>query len=475
MNSVKKNYIYSALYEILLILIPLITSPYISRVLGAEQVGIYSYCFSIVSYFMLFARLGIINHGTRSIASASNEYERNIVFSNLVVVQLCLSILVTLAYIIYLNVFNAQYHLIAVLMILYLISTAFDINWFFFGIEQFKITVSRNIIIKTITTILLFIFVKERTDLWKYVIILSFAQVVGQLSVWPYLKGRVKFVKPNVKSMLLQLMPLFILFIPQIAVSLYKMMDKIMLGSFCAKEQLGYYEYATTIVNLPLGLITSLGTVMLPRISAMMKSGDNKNTILYTEYSLIFAIFISVAFAFGLSSVAPTFVPFYFGKEFEPAVPLVIGLSSTLIFIAWANVIRTQYLIPSNKDKEYIVSLFTGAFINVIVNYILIPRYFAWGAVIGTIVAEITVCVMQTYMSKDYIPIKKFIKECIPFFLMGVSMFACVRIVAKIQFPILVSLFLQVVSGTLFYMLLVNIYARFAWKKTIFSIIGSLK
>lgn len=475
MSSVKKNYIYNVIYEILLIIIPLITSPYISRVLGAEQVGVYSYCYSVVSYFMLFARLGIVNHGSRSIAAASNEQERNKIFSNTLAVQGCLSVLVIITYIIYLNIFEAQYHMISVLMIAYLIATAFDINWFFFGIEQFKITVSRNIIIKVFSTILLFVFVKERTDLWKYVLILGFSQLGGQVAVWPYLRGKVKIVKPNIREMRDQFVPMFILFIPQIAVSLYKMMDKIMLGWFCVKEQLGYYEYATTIVNLPLGFITSLGTVMLPRISAMMKTGENKKTLVYTRYSIIFAVSLSTAFAFGISAIAPTFVPFYFGKEFEPTVQLLIGLSSTLVFIAWANVVRTQFLIPAKKDKEYIISLFTGAFANVIVNYILIPRLLAWGAVIGTIIAEITVCVMQTFMSKKYIPIWKYIKECIAFVGMGAIMFMVVRVVGQWQISIVASLLLQVVVGVIVYLGLVAIYARCVWKVSIISMIRSLK
>ncbi len=475
MNSIKKNYIYNVIYEILLIIIPLITSPYISRVLGAEQVGIYSYCYSVVSYFMLFARLGIVNHGSRSIASALNENERNKIFSNTLAVQGCLSVMVIISYIMYLNFFNVQNYVISALMITYLIATAFDINWFFFGIEQFKVTVSRNIIIKIMSTILLFVFVKERVDLWKYVLILGFAQLGGQLVVWPYLRDKVKLVKPNIENMLEQLLPMFILFIPQIAVSLYKMMDKIMLGWFCVKEQLGYYEYATTIVNLPLGFITSLGTVMLPRISAMMKTGENKKTLVYTRYSIIFAISLSTAFTFGISAIAPTFVPFYFGQEFEPAVKLLIGLSSTLIFISWANVIRTQFLIPAKKDKEYIISLFTGAFVNVIINFIFIPRFLAWGAVIGTIVAEVTVCVMQTLMSKKYIPIWKYIKECFPFILIGSVMFIVVRFVSYIHFPIIISLILQIVVGVIVYLGLVSIYAFIVWKVSIITFIRSIK
>lgn len=133
------------------------------------------------------------------------------------------------------------------------------------------------------------------------------------------------------------------------------------------------------VVNLPLGFITSLGTVMLPRIASLMSEGDNKKTIEYTHYSILFAVAMSTAFAFGLSAIAPTFIPFYFGKEFAPAAKLLVGLSVTLVFLAWANVVRTQYLIPSKKDREYIVSLFSGAGANIVFNVLLIPKFNAWG------------------------------------------------------------------------------------------------
>lgn len=454
MSSVKKNYIYNVIYEILIIVIPLITSPYISRALGAEQVGVYTYCYSIVSYFVLFARLGIVTHGSRSIAGAKNEAEKNKVFSNTLAIQLILSFFMIILYIVYFSIFDLEYHIMSIIMLSYLVAAAFDINWFFFGIEKFKITVTRNIIIKLVSTVLLFGIVKGPGDLWKYGLILGLSQLVGQISVWPYIKKYVKIVKPELKEMKVQFVAILILFIPQIAVSLYKMMDKIMIGCYCTKNQLGFYEYASMIVNLPLGFITSLGTVMLPRISSLMKDGNNKKSLEYMHYSIIFAVALSTAFAFGLSAIAPVFIPFYFGEEFGPASELLIGLSVTLIFLAWANVVRTQYLIPSKKDKEYIVSLFSGAAANVVINAILIPRYQAWGAVIGTIVAEVTVCVLQTVMSRKYMPISNYIRESIGFIFNGCVMFIGVRLVAKIDCYTLLSLFLQIIAGIIIYCVL---------------------
>ncbi len=460
MSSVKKNYIYNVIYEVLIIIVPLITSPYISRVLGAEQVGVYTYCYSIVSYFVLFARLGIINHGSRSIAGAKTEEERNKIFSNTLTIQLFLTTLMIILYVSYFSFFDLEYHTMSVIMLTYLAAAAFDVNWFFFGVEQFKITVTRNIIIKLISTTLLFFLVCKPSDLWKYGLILGFSQLGGQIAVWPYLQRYVKFVKPELKEIKPQFIAIIILFIPQIAVSLYKMMDKIMIGYYCTKSQLGFYEYASMIVNLPLGFITSLGTVMLPRISALIKDGNNKKTLEYTHYSIIFAVALSTAFAFGLSAIAPVFIPFYFGEEFAPASELLIGLAITLIFLAWANVIRTQYLIPSQKDKEYIISLFCGAAVNVVINILLIPKYQAWGAVIGTIFAEVTVCAFQTFMSRNYIPVWKYIRECIGFIFNGFIMFVGVRLIAEIKCYVLLSFILQIIAGAVIYCILTWLYVQ---------------
>lgn len=458
MNLIGKNYIYSIISEILIILIPLVTSPYISRILGATQIGVYTYCYSIVSYFILFAKMGINNHGSRRIASAKVSQEKNKIFSNIIVIQIILSIIALFFYFIYILYNRHTYHTISMIMVIYIVASLFDINWFFMGIENFRIIVVRNIIIKIIGTILLFCFIKKETDLWKYVIILGLNQLIGQISVWSYLKRYVKFIKPSILEIKRQLKSIFLLFIPQIAVSIYKLMDKIMLGYYCTKDQLGYYEYATIIVNLPLGFITSLGVVMLPRVSSMLREGEIKKTKQYLHYSLLFVIGLSSAFMFGLSAISPTFIPFYFGKNFEPASDLVIGLSITLIFLSWANVIRTQYLIPNEKDKEYILSLIIGAIVNLCLNIKLIPLYEAKGAVIGTIIAEAIVCIVQTYSARKDILIFKYIKECFIFFIIGIIMFYFVRYILYLEINLGIKLMLGIILGAIIYISLGLIY-----------------
>ena len=461
MNSIKKNYFYNVIYEVLVIVIPLITSPYISRVLGPDGIGVYTFRFSVANYFLLFARLGIQNYGTRSIAGAKTQVEKDTIFSSILFLQIILAVTTMLIYGVYTFFVPDNQRALAYLMMSYLVSSVFDVTWFFFGIEQFKITISRNIVIKVLSTLLIFILVRHKEDLFKYASILAAGNFIGQIALLPYLHGRVKITKIKAKTVLCVAKPIVILFIPQIAVSLYKMMDKIMVGSMCIKSQLAYYEYASMIVGLPLGFITSLGTIMLPRTAALLRDGQEEKSKEYMYYSMLFSVGLSFAFSFGISGISPVFVPFYFGSDFSPTSKLLIGLSISLPFISWANVIRTQYLIPKKHDKEYIISLFCGAIANIIFNVLLIPKLEAFGAVIGTIVAEVVVCLVQTFFVQKAISLRKMFEGSMGFCGIGIIMILIISIIPKFGFSEIITLLLQVIIGMLLYMGFSIIYLRF--------------
>ena len=165
-NYIKQNYLYNVIYQLLLVLLPLLTAPYISRVLGTEGVGIYSYTYSIAYYFVLFAMLGINNYGNRAIAKVKdNSEELNRTFSSLLIFHIYISILTTIAYVFYCIFLVKDNTYIAILQVLYVLSGIFDINWFYFGMEKFKLTVTRNTIIKLLSVIAIFLFVKNENDL----------------------------------------------------------------------------------------------------------------------------------------------------------------------------------------------------------------------------------------------------------------------------------------------------------------------
>ncbi len=453
MSSIKKNFSYNIIYQILIIILPLVTAPYVARVIGAEGNGIYSYTYSIVQYFALFAMLGLNNYGNRTIAKCRDNKEKlSKEFCSIYFFQLCMSAFTLMIYIVYICTFGQKYFIFALIQMIYLLSTCFDINWLFFGLEKFKLTVTRNIIIRILSTIFIFIFVKTEKDLILYTILMSGSHLLSQILLWPFLKREVNFVRPNFKDVIKHLKPNFILFIPVIAVSIYKIMDKIMLGNMTNINNVGYYEYAERIINIPLGVITALGTVMLPRISNMIAKGEKDNVKYYIDKSMQFMAFLSIPICFGLITVAPNFIPIFLGNEFKQTGIIIQYLAITILFISWANIIRTQYLIPNEKDKTYIISVIIGAIVNYIINIILIPIYQGIGAAIGTIGAELSVMMYQTYIVRKELNIKKYMRDWLKFLVNGIIMFVIIILMKNIINSTYILIPIQILLGAIIYL-----------------------
>lgn len=428
MSSVKKNFLYNVVYQLLLIALPLVTTPYISRVLGADGVGIHSYSYTVANYFMLIAMLGVKNHGNRSIAAVRDDPETmSRTFWEIYGLQLLCSMLALGGYFVFTALCEQENQVIFLIQSIFVLTGLLDISWLFFGLEQFKLTVTRNIIIKLLTLGFTFLLVKTRQDLWKYTLIVVLGTFFSQSYLWLHLKKVVRWVRPSFRSMARHLKPELILFIPVIAVSLYKMMDKIMLRQMSTFAQVGFYENSEKILNIPTGIITALGTVMLPRMANLAAKERIEESRRYIRLSMHVAAFLACGMAFGIAGISPELVPIFLGEEFLPCITLLQILAPTVVFIAWANVIRTQYLIPNHKDLSYIVSVSLGALVNLVINALLIPSMAATGAAIGTLCAEGAVCLCQSIQVRKALPMGKYLLECIPYALLGGAMLALLR------------------------------------------------
>lgn len=464
--SVKKNFIYNLSYQILIMILPIITTPYISRIIGAEGIGIQSYTYSIANYFVLFAMLGVNNHGNRSIAMVRNNQKKlNKTFTSIYLIQATMSVIMIILYIIYIIFFTKSYKIIFAIQLIYIIGALFDINWFFFGMEQFKITVIRNTIIKLISVMSIFIFVRNERNLYLYSFILALGTLISQLILWNFLIKYARFTKVSFDEVKEHIIPMLTLFIPAISVSIYKIMDKIMLGAMSTVIEVGFFTNSERIISIPLGIITALGTVMLPKMSNLLSNGKNNESKKYVNLSLKFSMFISIGAIFGLIGVGRNIVPAFLGKGFDRCVDIVSLLSVTLLFMAWANVIRTQILIPKKKDKVYIVSTLLGAIVNVIINTLLIKKFGAIGATIGTIFAEATVSIYQTLMIRKELNIKECLKDIIIFIISGITMFFTIKYLGYILGSSLFIGIMQIIIGTFVYFL-VNIIGILIINKT---------
>lgn len=375
----------------------------------------------------------------------------NYTFSSIYYLQLIITLLVTGIYIIYAFFIESSYFQIEMIQLLYMISVAFDINWLFCGLQKFKFTVTRSGIIKILSLILIFLFVKDESDLNKYIFILAGTTLLNQMILWPFLKKEVKFVKVSKKDILKHLKPTLILFIPVLATSIYKTMDKIMIGNMSNMSEVGYYENAEKMLNIIMSVIGALGTVTLPQMTYLYSKNNKDEFKKIFEKSIMFIFFIVFPVMFGFWATADDLVNIYLGNGFSESAILLKLLSISLIFSTVAAIVRMQLLIPRSKDKEYIVSVILGAIINFFFNMMLIGKYKAIGATIGTILAEAIVCIVQCYYIRKEINIKKLISKTIPFIVKSLVMFIVVVTVGNFIEDPIYSLIIQILIGVLLY------------------------
>ncbi len=427
-NSVKINYVYNMLYQVLILIMPLITTPYISRVLGADGVGILGYTISIVTYFILFGSLGISIYGQREIAYYQNDKEeRSKIFWELLALKM---ISMTIAMILFYLLFakSGQYAMYYKILLLDMVANVFDVVWFYQGIERFKKTALRNGVVKVLSVVLIFLLVKKSTDLNKYLVIYCLTMLFSNLALWINIKKYIEL--PDKLNIFRHLKKTIILFIPQIAIQIYTVLDKTMIGSILGDmSQVGYYEQVQKIVKFSLIVVTSMGTAMLPRIANCYATNDKKKIKEYIYKAFSFSFLMSVPMTFGMIAVASKFVPSFFGPEFYPAILLMKIMSVIAIFISLSTVIGVQYLLPTKKEKYYTISVIIGACVNFVLNYFLIKCYKSLGATIATVIAEFIVTAIQFYFVRKEFKFTEVIKLSKNYFIAGFVMFLVVSFI----------------------------------------------
>lgn len=459
MQSVRKNYLYNVIYEILAIILPLITAPYISRVLQEEALGIHTYTLSIAYYFTLFSLLGIPNYGVRQIARVrENRDKLSVEFISIYLLQLIVASFVLLCYFGYVFFISNDLFSVKMIQSIIVVSFVFDISWFFFGIENFKLTVTRNIIIRITTVILVFTFVKNPNDLWKYSLIMALSNFINAISLWSFLPKYIDFKKVSLDRVFSHFKPAAILLIPNLAVGFYTLMDKVMLGKLSNVAQVAFYYSAEKITNIPMGFIVAFGNVMMPRSAFLVESGSHDLLKENIRKSIKFNILLSSAIAFGISAIAPLFIPLFFGPRFARAGEVAVFLSIIIIFKSWAIVLRKQYLIPYNRDKDFTLSVVLGALVNLIANAILIPKFQALGAVFGTILAEFAVALYQTIAVRNDLDIRRYLRESYIYILIGVAMFAVIKLINIYMPQNLIGVLIEVLVGAVIYLSLVYFF-----------------
>lgn len=454
-KNITKNYIYNLIYQILVIILPIITIPYLSRTLGVEGIGIYGYTVSIVTYFSLLGALGLTNYGQREIAYVQDDkFKRSKVFCELVVFRFITVTAVTILFVL-LFCINTEYKIYYIILTLELVATALDISWFFQGIEDFKKILIRNLIIKLISIVLIFMVIKTASDLWKYFVIYAGSVLLGNASLWFKITKYVDFVKVNFKDILKHVKPTITLFIPQIAVSVYTILDKSMLGMISQNmAEVGYYEQSQKIIKITLTFVLTIVTVMMPRIASNYAQGNNEQIRKYMEKTFNFVWFLAIPLMFGMIAISSEFVPWFLGEDYSKVSTLLVISSVIILIIPFSSVIGSQYLIATNRQNIHTKIVICGAIINVILNLILIKYYQSIGAVISTIIAELLISIMEiTYVVKNkFINLKIIFKHSIKYILAGLIMLICILIIKKFMVISIISTLIQVGIGCIIYL-----------------------
>lgn len=391
-------------YQLLILIIPFITTPYVSRVLGADGVGIYSYTSSIIAYFTLFAALGTVSYGTREIAQHRDDKKQmSKLFWEIELVTVVSSMICLVGWIIFLCICK-QYRIYYIALTPLIFGTLFDISWFYSGCEQMKYNVIRNSAVKIIGIVALFVFIKTKEDLVLYVVINSVVQMLGNLTMWTYLP---KFlVKVDFKTLQIKrhFKETLVYFVPTIATSIYTVLDKTLIGAITKDAyENGYYEQATKVINIIKSLVfTSVNSVMGARISYLFASEKIDEIKEKIKMSLDFILFLGFGCVFGISAIAPIFIPLFCGKGYDPVIGLLYIMSPIVLIIGVSNCLGSLYYTPSGQRAKSAKIIVLGSVVNLILNLILIPLLKGTGAVIASLTAELVITILYVKFSQGF-------------------------------------------------------------------------
>ena len=472
-KSYKKNILYNSVYRCVVVIMPLITSPYLTRVLGAEKLGIYSSANAFATYFVIFTLLGVNDYGNRSIAQVRGDREKlSDCFWQIYYLQFFLTFLLLAAYLVSISL-HRKHFTIQLILAIYVLSSVFEINWFAFGLEEFRLTSIRSIITRLGIVVCIFLFVRKPTDLWKYTLIITGGNLISLIIILPLIFRYTDFRKPDFGKILSHVRPNLILFLPIIATSVYQYLSKIMLDSWSTEAEVGFYQNAENIVTLPSFITTAIETVLMPYASNLVAKGDDdeglfRSTLKYTSV-------MSIAMAFGMFAIAGDFIPWYLGSGFSRSAVLVMMMAPIVFFNSCSTVLRYQYIIPHEMDRENLAAMFSGAGADVILNFILIPRFGAAGAAAATAASYLVTLLIQAFYISRRMEFFSAVRSFLPSILFGALMAACVKLISGISVNILLKIVLELAVGVLVFLTCTVIWLLRTGDPVVSNLAASLK
>lgn len=449
--STKKNFIYNALLGLTNVFVPIVTFPYASRILGPEGIGITSFAISLSTTFIVLGSLGIPIYGIREIAkSKSDKIKLSKTFSELLSIHLLWSLLVIIIFSLWLYFTKTYENEMAIkyLSFAHILSSVGLINWFYQGIQKYKFISLINFISKILTISLLFVLIKKPEDYWLYYLIIVLSNIVSMLISVVYSVKQVKlsFTGLDLKK---HFKPIIILFSTQLAISIYVNLDIIMLKYFSVIEQVGYYSASIKIVKILLVIITSLGVVLIPKMATYFQEKRKKEVKELIEKSINFVVMLSFPVMVLLFITSKNIIMIFAGDQFLEANVLVKLLAPLIIIIGLTNIFALQILVPSNREKDYMKAVLVALVINIALNSMLIPLMQSRGAVIATLLTEMTGLIITFYYSKRLVHYSLNIKMIMKYLLISLLFVPLSYLISRLIYHEVIYLF-GLLTGSIF-------------------------
>ena len=446
-----KNMMYNTVYQVLILILPLITAPYVSRTLGTTGVGIYSSTAAWLGYFVLAGGLGITLYGNREIAYHQKDKEaRSRIFYELLSLKFITVAVALIAYLIFI-LFQNKWEIYFLLQGITLIAVAFDVSWFFMGLENFKVIVVRNTIIRLLLTVAIFVFVRTPNDLWLYILLLALSTLIGNMTVWPFLRREIIRIPARSLNIFQHLRPVIMLLLPQVSITIYTSLNKNLLQIFSGLDSVAYFTQTYMIIILGATLVSSFNSAFLPHLSGLFSSGESEKVKPLILKSIDLGNCISILCISGIIGVSQTFAVFYFCKNFAPVGSLLAVGSITIFFLALTNALSTQYLLAAKKMHEYMMSTIVGLIVNVLFNLTLIPVLGTMGAIIATILTEVSVATYILLKLRNLFTLKEVFHGLWKYIIGGALVFVFLDFVNN-NFPIsILNYLIQTIIAVLIY------------------------
>lgn len=405
-KSVKFNFIMNSILTASAMIFPIITYPYVSRILQPEGIGTVSFANSVITYFSMFAQLGVPMYGIRACAKVRDDKEKlTRTVQEIMMINMITCLVVYIAFfcsLYFVPQFRQEKILYLIMGSLILFNTV-GVEWLYKGLEQYSYITVRSIVFKFIALLAMFLLVHEKEDYVIYGGITIFAAAGSNVLNFINLRKYVYLRPVGAYDFRQHIKPISIFFAMSIATTVYTNMDNVMLGFIKGATENGYYDAAVKIKNILVSFVSSLGTVLLPRVSYYIQTGEREEFSRITKKAMNFVFLLSVPLCVYFIIFARSSIYLLSGTLFENSILPMRLIMPTLVFIGLTNIIGLQILVPLGKENQVLYSEIAGAAVNIIVNMLLIPRMGAAGAAIGTVLAEIMVFIVQVYALKDVV------------------------------------------------------------------------